>query len=160
MHKFPSYLGKTNIGWTGCPGTRVIKIAPKEQLTSPALMEFAQFNQTSQAGTQPSAKPMSLCQALKKLDSSDMCCRKKELLLTQPKIQSVMDWKSPTTQTEVRAFLGLAGHYRKFVEGFLHHCSLNDPVIEEGPEVVWSKKCKARNQFSPSSDHGRLNHRL
>jgi hypothetical protein len=34
------------------------------------------------------------------------------------KIQSVMDWEAPTTQTEVRSFLGLAGYYRKFVEGF------------------------------------------
>ncbi|KAK1693105.1 hypothetical protein QYE76_009802 [Lolium multiflorum] len=28
------------------------------------------------------------------------------------------EWKVPTTQTEVRAFLGLAGYYRRFVEGF------------------------------------------
>jgi hypothetical protein len=34
------------------------------------------------------------------------------------KIQSVMDWEAPTTQTKVRSFLGLAGYYRKFVEGF------------------------------------------
>ena len=34
------------------------------------------------------------------------------------KIQSIMDWTAPTTQTEVRGFLGLAGYYRKFVEGF------------------------------------------
>src|SRR5664279_3733861 len=34
------------------------------------------------------------------------------------KIQAVVNWKDPTNQTEVRAFLGLAGYYRKFVEGF------------------------------------------
>jgi hypothetical protein len=34
------------------------------------------------------------------------------------KIQSVMDWEAPTTQTEVRGFLRLAGYYRKCVEGF------------------------------------------
>ena len=34
------------------------------------------------------------------------------------KIKTVEEWKAPTTQTEVRAFLGLAGYYRKFVEGF------------------------------------------
>ncbi|KAK1691865.1 hypothetical protein QYE76_008562 [Lolium multiflorum] len=28
------------------------------------------------------------------------------------KIKTVMEWKAPTTQTEVRAFLGLAGYYR------------------------------------------------
>src|SRR3954462_10145054 len=34
------------------------------------------------------------------------------------KIQSIMDWTALTNQTEVREFLGLAGYYRKFVEGF------------------------------------------
>ncbi|KAK1621238.1 hypothetical protein QYE76_026755 [Lolium multiflorum] len=34
------------------------------------------------------------------------------------KIKTVAEWKAPTTQTEVRAFLGLAGYYRRFVEGF------------------------------------------
>ncbi|KAK1652156.1 hypothetical protein QYE76_069961 [Lolium multiflorum] len=34
------------------------------------------------------------------------------------KIKTVAEWQAPTTQTEVRAFLGLAGYYRRFVEGF------------------------------------------
>ena len=34
------------------------------------------------------------------------------------KIEVVVNWKSPKNVTEVRSFLGLAGYYRKFVEGF------------------------------------------
>nr|GFB40470.1 putative reverse transcriptase domain-containing protein [Tanacetum cinerariifolium] len=35
------------------------------------------------------------------------------------KIESVKDWASPKTPTEIRQFLGLAGYYRRFIEGFL-----------------------------------------
>ena len=34
------------------------------------------------------------------------------------KIQAIIDWKAPTSVTEIRSFPGLAGYYRKFVEGF------------------------------------------
>ncbi|GJS33032.1 putative reverse transcriptase domain-containing protein [Tanacetum coccineum] len=34
------------------------------------------------------------------------------------KIESVKDWVSPKTPTEIRQFLGLAGYYRRFIEGF------------------------------------------
>ena len=34
------------------------------------------------------------------------------------KIEVIVNWKPPTNVSEVRIFLGLAGYYRKFVEGF------------------------------------------
>nr|GFA82304.1 putative reverse transcriptase domain-containing protein [Tanacetum cinerariifolium] len=35
------------------------------------------------------------------------------------KIESVKDWASPKSPMEIRQFLGLAGYYRRFIEGFL-----------------------------------------
>nr|GEZ67587.1 putative reverse transcriptase domain-containing protein [Tanacetum cinerariifolium] len=34
------------------------------------------------------------------------------------KIESIKDWASPKTPTEIRQFLGLVGYYRRFIEGF------------------------------------------
>ncbi|GJT27220.1 putative reverse transcriptase domain-containing protein, partial [Tanacetum coccineum] len=34
------------------------------------------------------------------------------------KIESIKDWESPKTPIEIRHFLGLAGYYRRFIEGF------------------------------------------
>ncbi|GKD86299.1 putative reverse transcriptase domain-containing protein, partial [Tanacetum coccineum] len=34
------------------------------------------------------------------------------------KIDLIRDWESPKTPTEIRQFLGLAGYYRQFIEGF------------------------------------------
>ncbi|GKA90993.1 putative reverse transcriptase domain-containing protein, partial [Tanacetum coccineum] len=35
------------------------------------------------------------------------------------KIKSIKDWASPKTPTEIHQFFGLAGYYRRFIEGFL-----------------------------------------
>ncbi|GJS44352.1 putative reverse transcriptase domain-containing protein [Tanacetum coccineum] len=35
------------------------------------------------------------------------------------KIESIKDWASPKTPTEIRQFLGLAGSYRRLIKGFL-----------------------------------------
>src|SRR4051794_28315913 len=58
------------------------------------------------------------------------------------KIKTVKEWKAPTTQTEVRAFLGLAGYYRKFVEGFTSIARPMTQILKKDKKFEWTDKCE------------------
>ncbi|KAK1609543.1 hypothetical protein QYE76_033216 [Lolium multiflorum] len=58
------------------------------------------------------------------------------------KIKTVAEWQAPTTQTEVRAFLGLAGYYRRFVEGFSSIARPMTQLLKKDKKFDWTDKCE------------------
>ncbi|KAK9912233.1 hypothetical protein M0R45_036104 [Rubus argutus] len=58
------------------------------------------------------------------------------------KIESVMEWKAPTSPTEVRSFLGLAGYYRRFIEGFSKIALLMTKLTRKNVIYIWDDNCE------------------
>jgi hypothetical protein len=42
-------------------------------------------------------------------------------------VQDVLSWKAPTSVSHIRSFLGLAGYYQSFTEGF---SKISKPMTE------------------------------
>ena len=58
------------------------------------------------------------------------------------KIETVLKWKRPQKVTEVRSFLGLAGYYRRFVEGFSKMVSPLNQITRNDQPFSWTDKCE------------------
>ncbi|KAL0550383.1 hypothetical protein IC582_014893 [Cucumis melo] len=58
------------------------------------------------------------------------------------KIEAVTGWTRPSTVSEVRSFLGLAGYYRRFVENFSRIATPLTQLTRRGAPFVWSKACE------------------
>nr|GEY31669.1 putative reverse transcriptase domain-containing protein [Tanacetum cinerariifolium] len=56
------------------------------------------------------------------------------------KIESIKDWASPKTPTEIRQFLGLAGNYRRFIEGFSKIAKSMTKLTQKGIKFDWGEK--------------------
>jgi hypothetical protein len=59
------------------------------------------------------------------------------------KIKDVLNWKPPTDVGEIRSFLGLAGYYRRFIEGFYKLAKPMTSLLEKNAKFVWSNKYQA-----------------
>ncbi|GKE92116.1 putative reverse transcriptase domain-containing protein [Tanacetum coccineum] len=55
------------------------------------------------------------------------------------KIEAVNNWASPTTPTEVHQFLGLAGYYRRFIEGFSKIAKSLNELTQKNKKYSWGK---------------------
>ncbi|GKB69840.1 putative reverse transcriptase domain-containing protein [Tanacetum coccineum] len=56
------------------------------------------------------------------------------------KIKSIKDWASPKSPMEIRQFLGLAGYYRRFIEGFLKIAKPMTKLTQKKVKFEWGDK--------------------
>ncbi|GKD49181.1 putative reverse transcriptase domain-containing protein [Tanacetum coccineum] len=62
------------------------------------------------------------------------------VLVDPTKIEAIKSWAAPTTPTEVRQFLGLAGYYRRFIEGFSLISKSLTKLTQKNKKFEWGKE--------------------
>ena len=58
------------------------------------------------------------------------------------KVEAVSQWEAPKNASEIRSFLGLAGYYRKFIEGFSKLALPLTKLTRKGQMFVWDVECE------------------
>nr|GFA09711.1 putative reverse transcriptase domain-containing protein [Tanacetum cinerariifolium] len=58
------------------------------------------------------------------------------------KIESIKEYASPKTPTKIRQFLGLAGYYRRFIEGFSKIAKSMTKLTQKEIKFDWGKRKK------------------
>jgi hypothetical protein len=60
------------------------------------------------------------------------------------KVQDVLGWNVPTSVGDIQSFLGLAGYYRRFIEGFSKITKPMTKLLEKDKKFKWTPSCEAR----------------
>ncbi|GJX95987.1 hypothetical protein Tco_0351785 [Tanacetum coccineum] len=63
------------------------------------------------------------------------------------KIESIKDWTSPKSPTEIRQFLGLARYYQRFIEGFSKIAKPMTKLTQKKVKFEWGDKQEAAFQL-------------
>ena len=58
------------------------------------------------------------------------------------KVKAVLDWKSPASVTDIRSFLGMAGYYRRFIEGFSTIAKPMTQLLKKDKKFEWTEACE------------------
>jgi hypothetical protein len=59
------------------------------------------------------------------------------------KVKDVLNWIPPTTVSEIRSFLGLAGYYHRFIKDFSKIGKPMTKLLEKNKAFEWTKECQA-----------------
>nr|GEV31879.1 putative reverse transcriptase domain, aspartic peptidase domain protein [Tanacetum cinerariifolium] len=62
------------------------------------------------------------------------------IIMDPAKVEAITKWLRPKIVTEIRSFLGLAGYYRRFVEGFSRLALPLTKLMRKGEKFVWDEE--------------------
>jgi hypothetical protein len=71
---------------------------------------------------------------------------KGEISVDPSKVQDMLSWKAPTSVSDIRSFLGLAGYYQRFIEGFSKISKPMTELLEKDKQFEWTPACEASFQ--------------
>ena len=57
------------------------------------------------------------------------------------KVKDVLSWKPPKDVSEIQSFLGMAGYYSRFIEGFSKLAKLMTALLQKNAKFIWTKEC-------------------
>jgi hypothetical protein len=66
----------------------------------------------------------------------------KGVVVDLEKVKAVVEWTRPTNVFEIQSFLGLAGYYRRFIEGFSKLSGPSTALTRKNAHFVWTDECE------------------
>jgi hypothetical protein len=71
---------------------------------------------------------------------------KRGIFVDPRKVQDVLSWNAPTSVSNIQSFLGLAGYYRRFIDGFSKISKPMTKQLEKERKFEWTPACEASLQ--------------
>jgi hypothetical protein len=67
---------------------------------------------------------------------------KEGIAVNPSKVASILEWEAPKNVKQIRGFLGMAGYYRRFTEGFSKIAGPMTKLLWKNTLFVWSQECE------------------
>ena len=64
------------------------------------------------------------------------------ILVDPAKVDVVVKWESPKSNTKIKSFMGLAGYYKRFIEGFSKIVAPLTCLTRKDQPCTWMDKCE------------------